>query len=196
MPINRINTNFKGIYRIPYSEESVQELKQNLLPTYINVTNQKAKFFVGRHPFFDSFKVCHKIIADENNSSVEWLKMNAQNHGAKAKDFDEEFIYVISGEKDLNALNSYIEDRVINILNVAKETIKEKYSILSKIKKLFIGEKNNEPDSVKNAPEHLKFLFYLIDTEKKETKAFEEFAPQKIESKNTKDLFIKMMQER
>ena len=55
MPINRINTNFKGIYRIPYSEESVQELKQNLLPTYINVTNQKAKFFVGRHPFFDSF---------------------------------------------------------------------------------------------------------------------------------------------
>lgn len=196
MQTNRINTNFKGIYRTPYSEESIKEVKQQVLPIYNRISNQKVKYFIGRNPFFDSFQSCHKIIADENSSSYEWLKMNAQNHGAKAKDFDEEFIYVISGEKDIQALDNYINERVKEISNNAIKIIKEKHSVWGKLKKLFMSEKNTETDAYANLPEHLKFVFHLIDLEKKETQAFENFALNKIDSKTPKELLVKMMQER
>jgi len=196
METNRIHTNFKGIYRIPYSETSVKEIKQEILPLYSRVSNQKVKFFVGRNPFFDSFKTCYNVIADENSSSYEWLKMNAQNHGAKAKDFEDEFIYVISGEKDVNALDNYINARVQAISNKAIQMIKDKHSIWGQLKQLFVSNKNTEADIYANLPEHLKFVFYLINLEKEETEFFENFALNKIALKTPKELFVKMMQER
>ena len=51
MNINNIeNTNFKAIYRVPYSEKNLAIINKEILPTYSRVTNQCAGMFKGEHP--------------------------------------------------------------------------------------------------------------------------------------------------
>ena len=111
MNINKIdNTNFKAIYRLPYSERALNEIKQQVLPTYSTISNQKCGLFVGRNPFFDGLKIWIEAIAQKNNSSVEWLKMNATNHGAEIEHIEEGYIHVMTGEKDVQAVENYMKE--------------------------------------------------------------------------------------
>ena len=197
MNINKIdNTNFKAIYRLPYSEQALNEVKQQILPQWINVSNQKSAYFVGRNPFFDGLKIWIESIARKNNSSVEWLKMNAENHGAEVEQIEEGFIHVITSEKDIEAVNNYMSERAHSTLEQIKQLHKQRTSVLHKIKTLFIEEEKPELGYNENTPEHLKLLFQLIKQNKDETKSFNDVFSEIIEVKTAKELFIKMLNER
>lgn len=197
MNINKINnTNFKAIYKIPYSERTLNEIRQQILPNYCAISNQKAGLFVGRNPFFDGLKIWINAIAKQNNSSVEWLKMNARNHGGKVEYIEEGFIHVMTGEKDIDAISNYMKEKTNDTVEKIKQLAKEKSSIWYKIKKFFVGEKEPERGYDENTPEHLKLLFQLIKQNKEQTEIFNAAFPKIIEVKTEKELCIKMLNER
>lgn len=197
MNINKIdNTNFKAIYRLPYSKQALNEVKQQILPQWVKVANQKSAYFVGRNPSFDGLKMWIEAIAKKNNSSVEWLKMNAKNHGAEVEYIEEGFIYVMNSEKDIEAINNYISERAHSTIEQVKQLHKQKTSVLHKIKRLFIEEEKPDLGYNENTPDHLKLLFQLIKQNKDETKIFNDAFPKIIEVKSTKELFTKMLNER
>ena len=197
MNINKIdNTNFKAIYRLPYSEKALSELKQQIIPTYKVVSNQASSFFVGRNPFFDGLKIWIETIAKKNNSSVQWLKMNAANHGGDVKYIEESFIHVVTGENDIQAIDAYAKARADGTFEQMKQLHKERTSVFHKIKRLFVEEELPELGYDENTPEHLKLLFQLIKQNKDETKLFNDTFPKITEVKSTKELFLKMMSER
>lgn len=197
MNINKVdNTNFKAIYRLPYSEKAIAEIQQQIIPTYKIVTHQNCHFFKGRNPFFDAVKIFIKMIADNNNSSVEWLKMNAKNHGINEKSMEEEFIHVITGDKDIKIIDDYMENRNNSLFEILQQQLKQKNSIMHKIKTLFIADEKPDMGFDENTPPHLRELFYILNQDKTNTQVFNEQCPRPIDVKSTKELFIKMMNER
>ena len=197
MNINKIdNTNFKAIYRIPYSEQALNELREQILPMYNKISNQQSSLFVGRNPFFDGLKMWINAIARKNNSSVEWLKMNAKNHGAEIEYIEESYIHIMTGEKDVNAVLDYMKNRTSATVEKFKQMHKEKTSVWHKIKTFFVEEEQPERGYNENTPDHLKLLFQLIKQNKDVTKSFNDTFPKITEVKSTKELFKKMMNER
>ncbi len=197
MNINKIdNTNFKAIYRLPYSEQTLNELKERVLPTYNKISNQKSSFFVGRNPFFEGLTLWIEAIANKNNSSVGWLKMNAKNHGGEVEHIEEGFVHVVTGEKDIQSVNDYMKARTNSTIEKIKQLNKERSSILYKIKSMFIQEEQPERGYDENTPEHLKLFFQLIKQNKDETKLFNDAFPKITEAKSAQELFIKMLNER
>ena len=136
MDINKIdNTNFKAIYKIPYSEQNFSLIKDKIIPTYKVVSNQKADFFMGSHPLkMALIQVIEKIVK-ELDCSLEWLKANAKNHGAKEGSMDLDSICVITGQEDINDIGSFIKVRIDN----AYKEVVQANSFLHKVKNFFIG---------------------------------------------------------
>ena len=197
MNINQIdNLNFKAIYRIPYSEQTLKEVGQKVLPVFEKVSNQKSAYFVGRNPFFDGLKIWIDAIAMQNNASAEWLMMNAKNHGGEVEHIEEGFIHIITGEKDIQAVQNYQNERTNATIEKIKKIGKERGTLWYKIKKLFGKEDKPKLAYNENTPEHLKLLFQLIKQNKDETESFNNVFPKIIEIKSTKELFTKMMNER
>jgi hypothetical protein len=195
-PLTKENHSFKAIYRIPYSEKALSELQQKVLPTYKKVFNQKCDFFIGRNPDYEGFKFWIDAIARQNNSSVEWLKMNASKHGADLTSMNENFIHVITSDKDIQAISYYKENKLTSSVENLKNSIKERTTLKYKIKKLFIKEEEPDLGYDENTPEHLRTLFQLIKLDKDNTQLFNEIFPNIIELKTVKELFTKMMSER
>lgn len=194
--INNENLNFKAIYRIPYSEKALSELQQKVLPTYKKVINQKCDFFIGRNPDYEGFKFWIDVIARQNNSSVEWLKMNAKNHGADITGMNENFIHVMTGDKDIQAISDYKENKLASSVENLKSSLKERTTLKYKIKNLFVKEEKPDLGYDENTPEHLITLFQFIKQEKDNTLLFNEIFPNIIELKTVNELFNKIMCER
>ena len=60
----------------------------------------------------------------------------------------------------------------------------------------FVEEEKPDLGYNENTPDHLKLLFQLIKQNKDETKIFNDAFPKIIEVKSTKELFIKMLNEK
>ena len=178
MNIKKVDdVNFKAIYKVPYSKQAFNEINQNILPVYNKVTNQETAFFVGRNPFFDGLKIWVEAIAKKNNSSVEWLKMNATNHGAEIEHIEEGFIHVVTGQKDVEAVGNYMKERTNSTIETIKQMHKERTSVWHKVKRIFIEEEKPDLGYDENTPDHLKLLFQLIKQNKEETQKFNDAFP-------------------
>ena len=118
----------------------MSELQQKVLPTYKKVFNQKCDFFIGRNPDYEGFKFWLDVIARQNNSSVEWLKMNASKHGADITGMNENFIHVMTEDKDIQAISDYKENKLASSVENLKSSLKERTTLKYKIKNLFVKE--------------------------------------------------------
>ena len=194
--INKENLSFKAIYRIPYSEKALSEIQQKVLPTYKKISNQKCDFFIGRNPHYEGFKFWIDVIERQNNSSVEWLKMNATNHGADTIGMNENFIHIMTGDKDIQAISDYKKNKLASSVENLKNSIKERTTLKYKIKKLFVKEEEPDFGYDENTPEHLRTLFQFIKMDKDDTLVFNEAFPNVIALKTVEELFAKMMCER
>lgn len=192
---NNDNISFKAIYRVPYSEKTLNEIKQHILPTYEKTLKQKSSFFVGRNPEYEGFKFWINVIAKQNNSSVEWLKQNASNNGANTKGMDENFIHIMTGEKDIQAISDYKANKLTSSVEKLKKNIKEQSTIRHKIKKLFVKEKQPDLGYDENTPEHLVVLFQFIKKDKEDTLLFNTTFPDIIKTKDAEELATKIMSE-
>ena len=193
MNINKIdNTNFQAIYKIPYSERNFLLIKDKIIPTYKVVSNQKADFFMGSHPLkMALIQVIEKIVK-ELDCSLEWLKANAKNHGAKEGSMDLDSICVITSQDDINAIGSFIRARI----DKAYKEVVQANSFLYKVKNFFLGKEEEDLGFNEKTPEHLRKLFYSIKNDKIEAQAFEEAFPKVVLVKNTDELLLKMLNER
>ena len=87
--------------------------------------------------------------------------MNAKNHGADTRCFDENSIYIMSGNRDINAYKNYSEKRTKILEKENKEIIKKHFSFFSRIKQLFVTPEKQDLGYNENTPEHLKELFFF-----------------------------------
>ena len=193
MKTNKVDKpNFKAIYKLPYSQKTAMEIKK-VIPIYtgLPLPSKKALFFEGRNPQSSGVQFWMKAIARQQGASVEWLKTNAEKHGFDPESLNEGYIHVITGEEDCQAIEDFVNDS----LNKTKEKLlkmaKHKTSIIYKVKKLFIKDEDNIKYP-KGLPEHLKFLFGLVQKDKEMNEDFKNAFPNIIEVNNTKELFSKM----
>lgn len=196
-PINSFNkTSFKAVYRLPYTEKDRKEIEEKILPNYRMVSNQNVGYFVGKNPFFEAINAFVQYLANEHSSSVSWLKMNAENHGADLSGLKEDFIYVFTGDKDVPSFIDYYTKRKTHVEKESLALINVDNSFIGRIKRLFLSHEKIDQGFDENTPEHLKPLFYVIKKDKEETELFKEFCPNPTDVKTTKDLFFKMLNER
>lgn len=184
MNINRIdNTNFNGMYKIPYSAKNMQELKDFVLPTYKGISNEPVFIFSGNNPFKVGLDTIMETIAKSNNSSIEWLKMNAKNHGIELPD-NNDTLHIISTEKDIKKLLEYMIKRVQS----------KKPTFVDKLKKFFGIAKAPEYDE--NLPQHLLLLSEALKIDSQEAEAFKEYSKDFKKAGSAKELFKLLMSER
>lgn len=184
MKINKIDNNtHRGIYRIPNTPKNLAEIDKFVEPMYTKVKHQAFFPFVGKSPFKEGITALIDKIANSQGYSTDWLKMNAQNHGADLSGISEDYINVVCGNKDFNNFLEYLKSR---------NNIKE--SFFDKIKNLFMTSSEKDYE---DKPEHLRLLFYALDKLEIENDAFEEkFGNKIIEVKTTQELLTKALMER
>ena len=190
MQINKINnTNFQGIYRIKNSPAIVKEIQNKVAPSYRMVSHNPIVAFPGKNPFKITLDILMEIIAKSQNSSKDWLEMNAKNHGLdlSATKIGDDYIHIITGEKDIKNIVEYMIDR----------TKKLQPSFKDKVMNFFGITKEVDYGITENTPEHLKPLFIALSKIEEEDIAFEEFAGKKVIKVNTpKELLTRMLMER
>ena len=122
--------------------------------------------------------------------------MNAANNGADIIGMNENFIHVMTSDKDIQAISDYKENKLTSSIENLKNSLKERTTLKYKIKNLFIKEEEPDLGYDENTPEHLITLFQFIKKEKDDTLLFNEIFPNIIELKTVNELFTKMMSER
>lgn len=182
MQVNKVdNTNFNGIYRIKNTPKNLMEIDKYVNPMYQHLKHEPVFQFAGNHPFKMGLDVIMELIAEGQKGSVSWLKMNAENHGANLSKLDDEFVHVVSGKKEIEALLGFLENRAI-----------KKTGFMEKIKLMFATRETYE-----EKPEHLRLLFHALARDEEECKAFNEAYKNKIIPVNSsQELLQKMLCER
>ena len=175
------NTKFQGIYRIPNSAKNIADIEQHVAPMYSYLRHEPVIGLLGSNPFKIGVDMIMDIIAENNHSSVSWVKMNAKNHGADLSNLDDRLL-IVSGKKDIEGLANYMRNRV------AKKT-----NFFAKVKTMF--SRSNEAYADK--PNHLKPLFKVLQENKEENAAFvQEYGAQIVDVKTPQELLAKMLCER
>lgn len=184
MQINKVdNINYKGLYKIPYSERNLKELTEFVVPTYMNISKEPVIIFSGNNPFRIGLGSLMKLIAEKNKSSVGWLKMNAQNHGMDVSGMDINVLNIVSTQKDINKLQEYMLNRV----NSRKPKFMDRV-------KYFFGVRE-VPDFDKNLPAHLAVLSEGLKLDKEESEAFAEYSQKAKLLNSAQELFKSLMSE-
>ena len=184
MNINRIeNTNFNGLYKVPYTEKNMEALKNFVIPTYMNISKEPVIVFTGNNPFKVGLVKLMELIAKKNNSNVDWLKMNAQNHGVDVSGADCDIINIVSTRKDIDKLQKYMVSRI----NSRKPSLAEKIQNFFGIRAV--------PDYDTNLPVHLAILSEGLRLDKEEAEAFAEYSKNIKLYKDSKDVFKALMSE-
>ena len=185
MQVNKIEyTNFNGCYKLANTLSNVAKLTNIIAPAYIDKTNQSILIFSGNNPFKIVVKKIINEVAKKNNSSVEWLKMNAKNHGLYMNDDGYETLNIITSGKDINSFYDYFVARIERL----KPTLKNKI-----IRAL--GLNKTIPRIDKDLPEHLMMLSYSLNFDKEETAAFKEYSKDFKTVSSAEQLFELMMRE-
>lgn len=164
MKVNNIqNNSFHAVYKMPCSEKIMQEFNQKVAPAYQEIKHDTLFYFRGSNPYKLAIINLIDNIA-EKTYGMNWLKMNAQNHGVDINDIDKvDYMHVFSGVPDIANLLVYIEGRQ-----------NPKKSLVSKMKSIF---QNDEKEYAlpKDLPEHLRDVYYYKKINKEEDEAFEDF---------------------
>ena len=157
------NINFKGIYRIPYSESNFSIIKNTIDPLYKKRSGQNLFIFHGSNP--GTKLICNNLKERLNrlNYSKNWLVENASRYNLNVEELFKGDIYVFSGNRDLKAFVDYYK----------KLQMKKPWN---KIKKLFTLRDKTR----KQLPEHLKPVYDLIKYNQKENNVYEQFLKDKL----------------
>lgn len=175
MQINSITSDsFKGFYKIPNTHLHAEKLiykfelpaietdaetfiksfsKNTIIPeiakVYKALRGQEMISFEGSSPFAKNiWNALLKSVAESNHSSVEWLKMNAENFGIDISKFPgSESIIVISSDKDCVECLKYLRDKIYRLLPTPINSIKD----------LFEKQKINRNIN-SDLPEHLQII--------------------------------------
>lgn len=190
MRINKIeHTNFQGMYKIKNTPAIVNEIQNKVAPAYQKVSNNSIIAFIGKNPFKIALDIIAEGIAETQNSSREWLEMNAKNHGLDLSDENtgEDVLHIITGDKDIKETIEYMIDRSKKLQPGFKEKIMNFFGIKFEVNYGITRE----------TPKHLIPLFIALSKNKEEDAAFEEFASKKIIKVNTpQELLTRMLMER
>lgn len=185
MLINNQNQkiNFSGIYRLPKNSKNIADLEQHVAPMFQYLKQEPIIAFEGKNPFKIGVDFIMNLIANSQNSSTTWLRMNATNHGANLNSLADDTIHIVSGKKDIEQLIDYMKNR-----------LNKKTNFLERVKKFFTP--NNE-NTYLDKPEHLRILFKALEVNNEENIAFEKsFKNKIIETKTPQDLLAKMLCEK
>lgn len=187
MQINKIdNTNFQAIYRLKNIPSAVEEIEKKVIPAYKIMSNENAYTIIGNNPFRKVLRTMIERVAEFEKTSISWVEMNAKNYGLNLNSTEDDVIYFIAGNKELEKFKEYIK----------KRNDRMRPSIKNLLKKIFLKEEKiiTVPD---NSPEHIKFLADAMDYDCKETLAFNEYIKGQVKDvKSPRDLFYTMLRER
>ena len=177
------NTTFNGFYKIPVNTKNMFEIRNYVFPAITRVKRTPVVIFSGNNPFKLILKYAMKCIADNNNGSIEWLKMNAANHGLDINDDGEDVLNIITTQKDIDNLIEYISKRINS----------RKPKFMDKVKS-FIGIKESNPNYEK-LPEHLKVLSDFLKADKEEIKAFSSYTRDAVIVDDARELLKRVLTE-
>lgn len=181
-------TNFNGIYKIPKTGSNISEIGTKILPEYYSLKDEPVFLFSGSNPFNSVLDRMSSAIVNKLGGcySVDWLKFNAERFGANISDFGEEVLHIITGKTDIEKFEQYTASRV--------KAAKKEASLLKIFTEMFKKEK---VPFDKQTPKYLRPLFYALQSNRKETTAFEEFTQNKVISvKTPQELLDKMLMEK
>lgn len=184
MQINKVdNISYKGLYKIPYSERNLKELTEFVVPAYMNISKEPVIIFSGNNPFKIGLSKLMELIAEKNNSSVNWLKMNAQNHGMDVSETESKILNIVTTNNDINKLQEYMLNRINS----------RKPKFMDKVKNFF-GVRE-VPDFDENLPAHLAVLSEGLKLDKEESAAFAEYSKKAKLLNSAQELFKALMSE-
>lgn len=184
MQINNTNNiNFKGIYKLPKTQQNIKEIVEYVEPTFSFVRHEKLLVFEGNNPFKVVFDDFFRKLAKENGANIEWLKMNAKNYGINLYDMGDDVIHVISGNKEISKFADYLVSM-----------LPKKEGMIDKIKHLFT--KDTAVEATCDLPEHLKFVSFLAKENERVNASFSEYAKDVVSLNNAKELFKRVLSER
>ena len=179
---NDYTTSFTGIYRMPCTVKNLKEFKTHVAPMYEYIRHEPVLVFGGNNPFKIGVDVVMDIIADSQNSSTDWLRMNATRHGANLSGIGDDICHVVAGKKEMIKFFKYIQNRA-----------EKKESFTERVKRFF----NINTNSYEDKPEHLRDLFKAIELNGKENIAFKEaYGDRIVDVKTTQELLAKMLCEK
>lgn len=187
MQINRIdNTNFQAIYRLKNVPGVVEDIEKKIIPAYKIINNENSYTIIGNNPYKNVLKKMIERVAEFEKTSISWVEMNAKNYGLNLNSTEDDVIYFIAGNKELEKFKEYIK----------KRNDRMRPSIKNLLKKIFLKEEKiiTVPD---NSPEHIKFLADAMDYDCKEKLAFNEYIKERVQDVDSpKDLFYTILRER
>lgn len=137
------NMNFKGLYKIPNTQNNIQLITKYVIPPYQLFKKQPVVILNGL-PQDNAIKSILKKIADSCQGSVEWLYKNAENFGVNIPEFDNN-LYVITGESA-----KVFTDICKDVNNSVKPSTKNKF------KNIFI--RLFKTPSKDDLPKHIRLL--------------------------------------
>lgn len=166
MNINRTNNlSFNGVYRIKNTPANIEVLKKTIIPTYEYIRQSPISFFIGSNPFSEAFiNIGIEEVAKRENYCTQWVTQNAKQNGVNL-DTMNETIYVITGEKDHEALIDYM-------VNVFQSLDMKDIGILKTFKLYYQECKNLRQAILQNLPKHLLPLAKSIADNESQTKHF------------------------
>ena len=195
MQINKVHgTNFTGMYRIPLNQKNVDYVTKVIVPAFGRARNRGIDYFFGDNPYRIISDSIIKDIADKSGASLSWLRSNAETFNLDVSNFGNKYMYIITGDKDILALNSYINSNTSKNKNFVKNYAKNwKPTFKDKLKQLFLPQiAENEIDTA--LPEHLQTLKKVMDFAKKNTEDFEQFAKERIvELDSPEELVLRLL---
>ena len=187
MIINNQNhrTNFSGIYRLPKTVQNISDIERHVAPMYQDLKHEPILIFEGKNPFKIGVDILMDIIANSHSSSINWLKMNATNHGASFDGLADDIIHIVSGKKEIEQIIEYMKNRLNPKTNFFERA------------KNFFNFNNSKNYTYQNKPEHLRTFFQMLETNREENIAFENAYKTKIiEVKTPQELLTKMLCEK
>ena len=175
MQINKTNINFKGIYKIENTPENSDAIKNKIGPLYEMATHQPLKAFVGSTPI----DLGLEIVLKDSPYSQDWLRQNAKNNGIDISVFGEDTIHIITGKKDCESIDKFVEKRQKKMLGFWN-----RFKMLRKLSRNIVDN---------DIPQHLRILYALAELCKIEKEHFKEFTQNKvIEVKTPEELVVKI----
>lgn len=176
--------NFTGVYRIPNTPENVKLVNEKVTPMYKLMKHESVIGMEGENPLAYGVEFVKEIISSSQNSSKEWLMMNARNFGIELPRLNKENLLIISGQKDILKFAEFFQERI-------------KANIKTPLQKFFDFFKTKTPNS-QYLPEHLKVLPEFLEIYNKEAALYREFLSGRnvIDVKTPQELLTKMMTER
>lgn len=121
MQIDKIN--FNGRYKTLVTPQELDKFEEKTLPILKELHNDYVDFSY-ENPMEYIFADIANDIAEDNNCSYEWVIDNARNHGIKFSDSATSVLWVVTGKKDCEKFNKFIDKREKKHANNFKKLVK------------------------------------------------------------------------